>query len=68
MISMFASEFADDFEKNRDATWAALAPDVGSAISAGRRKVTWRWTSRSFDVVAFFSLDVQPRSPGREER
>ena len=40
-------------EKNRDANMGALAPDVGSAISAGRRKVTWRCTSGSFDVVAF---------------
>ena len=33
----------------------------GSAISAGRLKVTWRWTSPSFDVVAFCSPDVQAR-------
>ena len=29
------------------------------ATGAGRPKVTWRWTSPSFDVVAFCSLDVR---------
>ena len=52
---------ANKNEKNRDATWAVLAPDDGSDFSAGRLKVTWRWTSRSFDVVAFCSPDVQAR-------
>ena len=45
----------------RDAIWVAPDQDDGSAINAGRLKVIWRWTSPSFDVEIFFSLDVQTR-------